>query len=842
MTNLMIASIAYAPIPLQETTNEDVLSTHPAHRRALCTQAEPGSAPRGVHAVFRFAGRSVPRRGPLSLWIADSPRFVQDSPGGVDVCLACFNGACAGVHSKIHVEKSGHTFTLNIRRRPKPKSSQRERGDEEPPLKMTKLAIAAPESEEEKYEVSTVVRCWGCVPEGGRELAGDEVRGEPKIKALIEGVLQSLSSARQSEVQAWEEEILPCEHTFALFQEPSPSALTSPLPKTCSSCALDSNLWLCLTCGSLGCGRQQIGGVGGNGHGLRHYEETGHPASVKLGTITPEGGADVYCYVCNDAKLDPEIAAHLATFNINVQQLTKTEKSMTELQIEHNLQYDFALTGEDGRALEPLFGPGLTGLANLGNSCYIASTLQALFALPAFRARYFPHDPTTAHALTCPEPLPASCIECQLRKVADGLLSGRYAVPAPHHDDEDKAFQPGLRPSTLKALVGRGHPEFATMKQQDAEEFLGYLVEVVRRDAFKRSVPDPTTEFSYALEQRLQCTACRGVRYRTDSADVVSVPIDAREKGKDADGKVLYEDVELLRCIETMLGEEELEGYGCPKCARPTTAIKQARFASFPTTLIIHAKKFQLVNWVPTKLDVPVRLPPSDLLTLTEVHLGRGIQPDEVALPEEEQVVSAAPEFDPGALAQLEGMGFPLVRAQKALLATGGKDAEPAMEWLFAHMDDADIDEPIPSPSAGGKAQRPEPPAEQVELIQDMGFTKAQGRKALLETGGDMERAVEWLFSHPDDDGSSAAAPSSSATTEAKVTPGTTDVPARYRLKAFVSHKGPSVHSGHYVAHVRFDEAEAGWVLFNDEKVVRADEESVRELKALAYLWFFERV
>ena len=67
---------------------------------------------------------------------------------------------------------------------------------------------------------------------------------------------------------------------------------------------------------------------------------------------------------------------------------------------------------------------------------------------------------------------------------------------------------------------------------------------------------------------------------------------------------------------------------------------------------------------------------------------------------------------------------------------------------------------------------------------------------------------------------------------------GSAALPARYRLKAFVSHKGPSVHSGHYVAHVRTTE---GGVLFNDEKVVRADAESVRELKKLAYLYVFER-
>lgn len=36
-------------------------------------------------------------------------------------------------------------------------------------------------------------------------------------------------------------------------------------------------------------------------------------------------------------------------------------------QIEQNLKYDFSLTGDDGKALEPVFGSGLTGLANLGN-------------------------------------------------------------------------------------------------------------------------------------------------------------------------------------------------------------------------------------------------------------------------------------------------------------------------------------------------------------------------------------------------------------------------------------------------------------------------------------------
>lgn len=50
---------------------------------------------------------------------------------------------------------------------------------------------------------------------------------------------------------------------------------------------------------------------------------------------------------------------------------------------------------------------------------------------------------------------------------------------------------------------------------------------------------------------------------------------------------------------------------------------------------------------------------------------------------------SGLPEWNASAMAMLEGMGFPPVRCHRALLATGNSDGEAAMEWLFAHMDDA---------------------------------------------------------------------------------------------------------------------------------------------------------
>lgn len=87
---------------------------------------------------------------------------------------------------------------------------------------------------------------------------------------------------------------------------------------------------------------------------------------------------------------------------------------------------------ESGKEAELAFGPGHTGLANLGNSCYLASVLQVLFSLPNFQERYF--GPAENHLRTCNSPKPSECFACQMSKLALGMLSGRYD-PAPSAAD-----------------------------------------------------------------------------------------------------------------------------------------------------------------------------------------------------------------------------------------------------------------------------------------------------------------------------------------------------------------------------------------------------------------------
>lgn len=138
-------------------------------------------------------------------------------------------------------------------------------------------------------------------------------------------------------------------------------------------------------------------------------------------------------------------------------------------------------------------------------------------------------------------------------------------------------------------------------------------------------------------------------------------------------------------------------------------------------------------------------------------------------------------------------------------------------------MASQDMDEPLTTQQLTGggtsSSQSIGPSADAVAMVADMGFTPNQARKALHETSGNIEAAVEWLFSNPGDSGVDEGAISAQATTTTKATVarGSAGLPATYRLKAFISHKGNSIHVGHYVAHIQ--EPGIGWVLFNDEKV-----------------------
>jgi ubiquitin carboxyl-terminal hydrolase 5/13 len=618
---------------------------------------------------------------------------------------------------------------------------------------MTKLSIAA-ETETDRYDTITTVKCYEC--------GVDEVdKSTGKLPELVDAVLKANTFARQEEVKAWEQEMTACEHTLCLEQDTARQIESQSLGH-CSECELNENLWLCLSCGNLGCGRQQFGGVGGNSHGVGHTKSTGHPVAVKLGSLTADGTADIYCYACDEERVDPELPNHLAHWGINIKDRVKTEKSLTEMQVEQNLRWEFAMTTEDGKELKPLFGSDFTGLKNLGNSCYLNSTLQALFAIPEFRDRYYLPEQTPPSAAQ-----PAEDLETQLRKIADGLISGRYSKPdsdvVSSEDSAEVPHQRGIAPAMLKHLIGRGHAEFSTMRQQDAFELLMHLLKLISRSQHVAPSKDPVDAFRFVMEQRLQCISCKRVRYRTDEQENISIPVpirrvpkEARMEVTDSEGKAdskdqeEFESVTLKECLDIFTAEEMVE-LTCGACGSKDGFTKRSLFKTFPSTLAVNARRFELVNWVPTKQDVPVIV--NDEPFSFDIYKSKGLQDSEELLPEDADSGSSS-KWTPNeaALSMLEAMGFPRVRCEKALHATGNEDAEAASNWLFAHMEDPDIDTPVDfnagSTSAKGAPATIDP--EQIEMLGAMGFNAPQARQALKETGGDMERAVEWLFSHPE--------------------------------------------------------------------------------------------
>ena len=632
-------------------------------------------------------------------------------------------------------------------------------------------------------------------------------KNQGSLLDVVEGVMKANTFARQEEVKAWEQEITPCEHTLCLEQGSQHQIASQDLGQ-CTKCDLKENLWLCLTCGNLGCGRAQYGGVGGNSHALAHGKEVDHPVAVKLGSLTAEGTADIYCYSCDDERKDPELPAHLAYWGVNIADRQKTEKSLTEMQIEHNLTYDFSMTTKDGNELKPLFGEGLTGLKNLGNSCYLNSVLQCLFDMPELAKRYH-HSKDTPPAID----RPAEDLETQLRKLADGLLSGRYAHPDPDvkksEEPEQPTYQKGLAPAMLKQLIGKGHSEFSTMRQQDAFELFLHLLQLISRSEHPSASPNPVNVFKFAMEQRLQCSSCKKVRYRTDEMENITIMVPIRKKvkqdstaGADADAMDIddeFEPVTFKECLDIFTETENVE-LTCSACGSKDGFTKRSLFKTFPDVLAVNCRRFDLVNWLPTKMDVPVIV--GDDPIPFDSYKSSGLQPDEETLPEDAGVGSsggASSAFVPNdmALAQLEAMGFPRVRCEKALKATGNSDAEAASLWLFEHMEDPDIDVPEqPSGGGGSKAD-----AESVEQLGNMGFSVPQAKQALRETGNSMEAAVEWLFSHPDAqgdiEGDSTDAPADSAQSgEEKPLAGSEALPANFQLQSIVCHKGASIHAG----------------------------------------------
>ncbi|SGZ53158.1 CIC11C00000001129 [Sungouiella intermedia] len=744
---------------------------------------------------------------------------------GLDVCMTCFQAFARAPQKNYtaeHYAEKRHPLYVNITKTLKPESERRvlEADTDDSKLKKAKLEI----KEQKESDIYDIVNSVYIVPLD-TSLCIEDTPEPAKLLALQ--ILRANSASTNDEIKAWEQQIFPCEHSVDIqTQEPANTDLAQ-----CAYCDLKENLWVCLTCGTVGCGREQYGSsLKGNSHALEHFNSTGHAVAVKLGSLSAddEESCDCYCYLCNDEVKVPELSNKLLKFGLDLKNSVKTEKNLIELNLDTNKNWQFDLDGANGDKLRPIFGSGLTGFQNLGNSCYLNSVIQALFSLPQYREFF------KSRSFDKSVRDPALDLTSQMIKIYDGLLSGRYSKPNELKGDD---YQLGIKPSTFKTLVGSDHAEFSSNKQQDACEFLLYLLDKLDKE-FGLSL---NKDFKFLVSNKVICSSCRSGSTSEDLVDNISVPITETLIGEDEDGKKIYKEVKLEESFQKFHSVEEIENFKCDSCGQTTTSLKSSGFFTYPKNLIVSVQRIKLENWVPVKIDVPITVP-------EEIDLSAYGAPEfEEGETKIDHTSSTQPaEFVPNseALSMLLSMGFSEPRCLRGLYNTGNKDAEEAMNWVFAHMDDADIDTPFnpaEESSATDSGSSNEPSAESIENLVAMGFSQQLAKKALVVNSNDVNASVEWLFNNPDDDGvientKSVINVQKEADDLKKQLLQSTPSSTNYKLKAVVCHKGSSPHTGHYVVFIRI---EGKWVLFNDEKVVECDESNLEDMRNNGYIYFF---
>lgn len=107
-----------------------------------------------------------------------------------------------------------------------------------------------------------------------------------------------------------------------------------------------------------------------------------------------------------------------------------------------------------------------------------------------------------------------------------GLQSGKYSCPPPKGSPPD-ADPLGISPLMFKTLIGRGHTDFSTKRQQDAQEFFLHILSLLERN--NRNQNNPGECFKFQVEERVQCSSSKKVKYthRSDNVLALNIPLEA---------------------------------------------------------------------------------------------------------------------------------------------------------------------------------------------------------------------------------------------------------------------------------------------------------------------------
>lgn len=736
---------------------------------------------------------------------------------GIDLCLSCFNGSCNSYkeenkfnHTDLHSDSFQHFIYLNIKKHVKLIKSGSEN--------ITKLAIGVEGGvgiDLEEVTFSYFLICKHC------DVAISDI--PQNYNFLIKSIEEHKNAYESIQLASWELEMRSCQHSRNLHEKAISSTVVPDLTK-CGNCELSSNLWLCLECGNLGCGRKNFDGTGGNNHGIDHFNATNHSIAVKSGTISSSEEPSAYCYTCNDDISVPLIGTVLKKFGIDRSKMAKTEKTINEMSLEYNLNLKLSKTFEQNQHLiEIQPGSRSNGLINIGNSCYINVILQCLSATNIFSNIFgFQNDVIIFHILSNHSESSISysnCNICQTAKLATWLPSNENLE---------------IRPYMFRHLIGKGHIEFQTKNQQDCSEYLIHLfkklseIEKILGSSF-------TALFEYHSVNKLSCSHCNSVFIRNSKGLVLDILLPQtflNSFSKNSEEEIKLQISELLKTGLKLQNETLF----CNKCALKTLFESEIFLSHFPDYLILKLQNFYIDNFTAKKLNLRYIFNPDHFSCSGIDWTNESGKIDQSSIMKQDKNSQVNEEF----LNQLLGMGFSKAKCLKALTESNNQ-LENAMNLLFS-MDS----EPEPELEFQGKAvcSNLSYLFDRVwVIVNDFGTDKKYVQKVCDHFHDkEIDFIVNYLMDHSQDDGSIPEKQEEDFKQHQEIPenikfshkPGST-----YEIFGSVVHLGKSTNVGHYVAYVRGKLNDKNtWLYFNDESVYQCETPELGK----SYLLFLRKI
>ncbi|KAJ0178238.1 hypothetical protein K1T71_006061 [Dendrolimus kikuchii] len=216
------------------------------------------------------------------------------------------------------------------------------------------------------------------------------------------------------------------------------------------------------------------------------------------------------------------------------------------------------------------------GMQNVGNTCYLNSTLQALFHVPAF-ANWLVSE--AGHSEKCSQQ--EACVICGMRAT---LMATQKSGGAP--------IKPWQVYSKLRVICRHLTPG----RQEDAHEFLRYLVEAMEKCYLLRFInADKLDQYSKEttplnqilggyLRSTVRCLTCHHLS--TTYQHFQDLLLDIRKH------------TTLEEALDSFFSRERLEdlGYKCEACNKKVSATKQFFVERAPMVLCIAFKRFSLAG------------------------------------------------------------------------------------------------------------------------------------------------------------------------------------------------------------------------------------------------------